>query len=393
MLPPVTYLPVHWVNGMKISKDHFIQQEHAYYDQLRDLASIPLNQYNFGLLPATPEAPKSLDIRLVAQPDRTIHARLLECRAITRGGARIEILSYHYTEDNPLSTVFTLEGNDQLLLDVIIMVNPFVRVPTGTPHPEETPLRYPYTRPEYTLEIIPSDQLKITHLGTYHLTIGKIRVMGNEVKLLEQFIPACTSILAHPMLTEFCNRTGEACHNLYIDVIQIIKKIKDKSIPAALTDHIASLCQTLAFFLADYLDYLSTTMATQPPVALILLFKRLARLMATALNCMSSADREELLKYFADWSELSPGSLENALKNMVDMEYNHLDIASAAQVSEKFLLTIGSLFDRLNQLEFIGKPKEAPKEVPKASPMTKQSLFINEEPEKGSHKKKSLWNF
>ncbi len=51
MPAPLKYPNVNWVNGMKIRKEHFIQQENAFDDKLKDVTACFLNGYNYGLLP------------------------------------------------------------------------------------------------------------------------------------------------------------------------------------------------------------------------------------------------------------------------------------------------------------------------------------------------------
>ena len=51
MIIPKKHLSVNWTDGMKVNKEHFIDTENFIVDNLRDVASIPVNTYNFGLLP------------------------------------------------------------------------------------------------------------------------------------------------------------------------------------------------------------------------------------------------------------------------------------------------------------------------------------------------------
>ena len=42
MLPAITHFPVNWVDGMKISRRHFEESNHAFADQLRDATALHL---------------------------------------------------------------------------------------------------------------------------------------------------------------------------------------------------------------------------------------------------------------------------------------------------------------------------------------------------------------
>jgi hypothetical protein len=101
---------------------------------------------------------------------------------------------------------------------------------------------------------------------------------------------------------------------------------------------------------------------------------------------VSDTGKEEMLKYFMEWSDLRPGMFENTVDSLLEQEYNHTDISKSVKSSAKFLEMISSLFRKLSQLDYIGKGKETPK-----PPEPKPSIFINEEEE--TRKKKGLWNF
>ena len=89
MFQEIKYLPVHWIDGMKINEDHFKQMELSIADQARDAAGVSLNNFNYGLVSAASENDKSLDVKIQVDQTKLISADLLKCRAITRSGARI----------------------------------------------------------------------------------------------------------------------------------------------------------------------------------------------------------------------------------------------------------------------------------------------------------------
>src|SRR5687767_9880099 len=91
MLPYIKYNNVNWVDGMKITKDHFVSQENAYQDKIRDSTGIFLHSYNYGLLQPSPGKEKSIDFSVDTDRNNVIRVNLYECRAITRSGSRIEL--------------------------------------------------------------------------------------------------------------------------------------------------------------------------------------------------------------------------------------------------------------------------------------------------------------
>ena len=51
MIEKIKYHPNNWVDGMKVSKDHFKEEALAFIDLIRDSMNIRLNDFNFGLFP------------------------------------------------------------------------------------------------------------------------------------------------------------------------------------------------------------------------------------------------------------------------------------------------------------------------------------------------------
>ncbi len=390
MLPEIKYLPVNWVDGMKISKQHFVHQENAMYEQVRDAISANLTDYNYGVLPASPNDKQSLDIRVQLEQNDLLRVKVLACRAITRGGVRIELTGNRFSGEQALNqsleATYKIDNPDKLLLDVIVTANPFSRVQVGQPEPEETPLRYPYTMPEYRLEIVPSDQTNITDIGAYHLTIGQVRVISNEAKLTEQYFPAATTVQSYPPLMNVYYEFGNALGQLGADTISIIKKIKIKNERGQLAENVHYLADKMADFLSNNMDHYRLAIPQQSPIFMVEFFARFARVVKTAVACVSDTGKEEMLKYFMEWSDLRPGMFENTTDTLLEQEYNHTDISRSIKSSDKFLNMMGALFRKLSQLDYIGKGKETPK-----APEPKPSIFINEEEE--TRKKKGLWNF
>ena len=53
MRDSLKHFPVNWIDGMKISKSHFIDQDDAWIDGLNDIASLNLSPVRYGILPPT----------------------------------------------------------------------------------------------------------------------------------------------------------------------------------------------------------------------------------------------------------------------------------------------------------------------------------------------------
>ena len=70
--------------------------------------------------------------------------------------------------------------------------------------------------------------------------------------------------------------------------------------------------------------------------------------------------KEELLNYFKDWiTEVNQGEFEGILDNMVNIEYNHMDINASIEKIEAFSVTLSTLMSKLSKLDYIGDKKRS----------------------------------
>ena len=59
-----SFLPVNWVDGMKINRTHFLIQEQAFAWQTARAAGSLLNPMNYGLLPSSGATPLKLFVSI-----------------------------------------------------------------------------------------------------------------------------------------------------------------------------------------------------------------------------------------------------------------------------------------------------------------------------------------
>ena len=82
MIEKLKYLPVNWVDGMKINKLHFIAMQDHVNDTARDINSMRITPVNYGLLPLEQET-QSVKISLVIDNHKMLRVNVEECHAIT----------------------------------------------------------------------------------------------------------------------------------------------------------------------------------------------------------------------------------------------------------------------------------------------------------------------
>ncbi len=362
MHDPIKYFKVNWIDGMKINKDHFIELDNSVSDLIKDAISINVNKFNFGLLP--PYYGKSSPVKIVLSLDnqQSLRAKIFECRAVTPGGARIDI-NENEQENSDFSllfpeTSFEINAIKQDDLLVALSVNPFKRIAVGNADPSEDPPRFPYAIPEYKVHLIAESQFLKSNLGNYYVIIGKVRMNENQPELIKEYIPPSSSVLSHPRLIAAHTEFDKFFSQLELDVVGILKKIKDKDQSNDLAKSVSSINVNLMHFLSDNILEFRWKIPVQPPVFMFEMVGRCARVLRNSIDTQSGKAKEELLNYFTEWCSLNQGDFEKILINTINFQYDHNNISESLDIMANFAEVISALFSKLSTLEYIGKKKD-----------------------------------
>ncbi len=143
---PLKYSNVNWVNGMKIRKEHFVQQENAFDDRLKDATACYLNGFNYGLLPVSGNRDTSFKVVTKVSNQKFLNVSVFQLRAVTQGGARIEILESQGVKEFTVDLSGEIEAskkeeNGEFL--IMMSVDLFIKEPFGELQEDEEPPRYP----------------------------------------------------------------------------------------------------------------------------------------------------------------------------------------------------------------------------------------------------------
>jgi hypothetical protein len=322
MLPKLHYRPTHWVNGMKITENHLVNQENFIADQLRDTLALNLTNFNFGLLPGPNAGPPSFDVEV-----NTEWIEVNSCRAVTAGGVRIEI-SPGEAKELKMPTRQLL-GNQAIPEDstwyVVLRVNPFERFPVGTINPNEVPLRHPHTRPGYKLDIIPVERVSASEFSAFQLPLAKIQGSRGGLRVMEDYIPPCARMDCHPDLAKYHRDFTNRLQHLQESVLEVIDNLHRQQLEEhtlnPLAQDIRLLMEGMASFLANTIDYYRLLAEQDAPLFLIERFARFARVIDQSLRLMQS--RETFLEYCRLNFDLLPTDWDFEL---CDLQYNHLEI-------------------------------------------------------------------
>jgi len=358
MTSPLKYKSVNWVDGMKISSSHFVNTDNFIEELSRDGISLNLNSNNFGLLAPFNGEKTSLDINVTARASNHLQIKISQCNAITANGLRINIapalLNQEYTFDHYFSQDNTTDNTETYY--IILSVNPFERVPSGNPDPDEMPLRYPVMEKQYQVNILPASQIGVR--GGQYLEVGKFSRISGNIQLISSYIPPCTAIISHPNLISYYETFSNYLNEFQLLSFRIIDKITMRDSISAIGKNVKLLCDKMLDFIARIFYSYRNIIPHQPPIHLIGCFSEMAHLFFSAVKSIAGAEREELLKYFYEWKDVTPGNFEELLAKSIEIIYNHHDIQSAMQTIDEFLKILIALWNKLSSLEYIGQRKE-----------------------------------
>lgn len=392
------YLPVHWVDGMKINKSHFIAQNNACTAQIAQGVSSLLNEFNYGLLPNTGNESNGLKLFVTTDNQQQVQVRLHKCRAITFGGHVIELDAdtpltggYIGVQIPDLSIPFSdLQGRSADYL-ILLVVNPYERIPYGNADPAEIPQRIPYTAPAYSLQLLPVNDANPYGIGNFQLPLGKLKIQEQKVMLDEDYIAPCSSVSSHQELMDIHAALEHFFGKMELYGLQIIQKILQKKQQNEMALIVQRICESITYFTATHLGSFKLVHLHQPPVFMINTVSAFARLFKNTLDFYTGSGKEELINYFIEWCDVKQGELEGAITSLANHQYNHLNINASVEKIADFTKLINHLFASLARLEYIGKRKDTgifvkeqiiEKEIGLFAPQPKPSLDSEVQPKK-----------
>jgi hypothetical protein len=359
MILPKKYLPINWTGSMKFSEAHFIENEQSIYDAIRDAISVLVNTYNYGVLPPFLGQSESIDIQINQRSDQFVQVAVNGLNAITASGMRIFINPKNEIESVSCTHSFVVADEDTgtgQVFDIVLRVIPEERVPVGEPDPDEMPPRIPYVRPKYLLSVLPTNQGSSDGAG--HLVVGRIIQLRDQFLVDEHYIPPCTAVISHRALLQAYKNYGEILGSLQANALKVIAKIQLRNQHPGLSRTIEGLCRELLNYIADIQFEYQNMVRQQPPIVMIGYFSTLANKLLVLINCFNTIDKEELLNYFYQWIDVTPGGFGKVLTKCAGIMYQHQNINESIEPIYQFLDMLDTIWKRLATLEYIGQRRD-----------------------------------
>ncbi|MBP6311697.1 MAG: hypothetical protein KA408_05465 [Flavobacteriales bacterium] len=353
---------INWIDGMKISKDHFIDMQRATEDRLRDVRSVLGSEFDMGLLAGKLKGRGSLEyILTIGHPNR-IDMEVYQCRALSPAGDRVEIVSDLNSLTNALKATFTIDlekAEDRDTYDVIIKVDSFNMTPYGEPDVKESPPRHPFAQPGYTLELAPSKEIQYNEYNRNYVVLTRVQLIGSEIKHLKEYIPPCMSMESAAELTEFYFRYLQFVKDLEQNAFRIIIKTNSAEHKTPLVNNVELIARRVFDLIEKEIDDVVLFYRFENPVHFVAHTMRLARCIRNSIELTTNAGKDELLNYFStEVMDLSSAEYMNVLSGLFGMEYQHYDINACLTRISSFCKHTAKLFDELSRLDYIGKKKD-----------------------------------
>ena len=358
------YFPVNWIDGMKINKNHFIDQDNACTDQFQEMTALHLSPVRYGIVPASASGENTFNVKIALDNQESLRVSVLACNAVTSGGMRITIPAISTAGQPDAGHLLTAQfpfssGKADTAWWVFLFVHPFEKQPAGSPDLTEMPPRLPFILPTYSLQLVSDKNYREFAHHPYAMAIGKIVINGTEFKIEDDYLPPCFSVNAHPDLMSLHGELDKYFADIEIYCSQIVQKIFIKKQQNEISELVMFLCDRVMLHISQVITNIRGTMLYAPPIDLIMSIAGLSRTMKNSIDLRIGSGKDELMTYLGEWCELKQGELETMLGKMANAEFNNNDINKSIQQVVVFVKITLRLFETLSKLEFIGKKKES----------------------------------
>lgn len=356
MIKPLRFKSINWVNGMKLSSDHFTLNDLYLQDFVRDAVSLNLNNSNYGFLPPFAGYKSSHDIEIIEKATNHIEVRVRYCNAVTPEGCHIDIPQAEHTDMLVHNHYFG--QSDPRNYAILLVVSPFNRVPAGIPNPEESPIRYPELSKSYSIAVLPESEVSSQSTDSYFLTIGQVYYENGRLLINHGYIPPSSTITSHPTLIRYYESLSILLNDMQLACFKIIDKTGGRDNITPLGKNIRLISEKIVDYIAGLFYEYRNLAHRQPPVVMVGYFSSLAHIFFTAIKLIDPREREELLKYFYEWKDVTPGNFEELLAKTIELVYDHKQISHSMLMVSEFMNVMVALWNKLSGLEYIGQRKE-----------------------------------
>ncbi len=347
---------VNWSDGMKISSKHFKDLENVLMNNVVAHSRVSTNFYSYGLLQPQGEYNNSLSFNLKQHSQDHVTISLDHCFGITPGGLVLyidhQLGSTLYQDKKVHIQQAANESSYYLVLGVSMMK----RTPSGAIDNDEKPIRHQNAYFEVNFSLISESELDASSQFDNYLVLQKYQLEGENFVAEDDYVVPAASIQSTETMRLYYNDTLEFFGDLDRFAIEIVKKSSERS--SSLASNIGELAMEVAKHLSTLNFGLNNIIYEKPPIYLMQYYADLASRFRLFFKLIEPSEKEELLNYFEEWTQINPGQFQDAIKGVLGMQYQHINLGLAMKDTRRFRDVIYQVFEELSKLDFIGKRKQ-----------------------------------
>lgn len=356
MIDDIKNFPINWIDGMKISKDHFNQLQSHIHDLNKDSISIFSTPNDYGFLPS--ELNNNADLSVTVDTHNNLKVTITRLKAFTPNGKRIEITSLTPGINLEITLEKPGKNKDDVHGYVLLNVNSEEKVSFGEENLKEIPPRKPWSADSYSLTFITAKEIEKSGVSGNQLPIGKILNENDAYAVSSTYIPPSTIIKGEYALVDFFNTSEGFLNGMESLTIQIIQKVRSKQVDNPIAETMLTVAENLNHHIAANITKIKWESYHLKPRQLFEILISNARIFKNIIDASSSENKEQLLNYFGEWTDMKGGDYETLFSKTINMKYQHYDLAANTNILIKYISKINTLFTILTQIDYIGKRRE-----------------------------------
>jgi hypothetical protein len=297
------YYPINWINGMKVTSEHFIALENHFFNRSQIIVKGYINNLTYGLIPDDDKDKNSPRFSLLIVEEKIKF--LKGFAALTPEGQLVQI-------PPDIEVDIQKPGDNPPPYYLVLSVNPYSRIAYGEINEQESPLRYPFALPEYKFQFLPIQSGILHVLGNTIIPIAKFS--SSSLDEDTSYIPPCTSVQSHSTLV-----------NLYIELQKMFVKIEQTVYELLKKPLITNkpLLMSLVEFFNQNKTAIDWYIQYQPPV---FLFEKIIQIAS-------------IIYYYneIEAKQIKDEEIRKGLIQIVNFKYNHLEISKAVSIANTFI--------------------------------------------------------
>jgi len=347
---------INWINGMKLGKAHFLDLQSAVWASLSQNRSLGLNNYSYGIVDRAKFDSFKVEVR-VQQPN-IIEVEVISLLGVTANGNLVSIES-----TDQIKNVFQLDQlelkDDNAKYYAIVTADLNNPVPYGTPDTTETPVRLPYLKPRYTIDLISEHLLDSKNKPQHVLPIAAFLIQRGRIKRIDEFVPPCAKLSDSEDTSSFTDSYVDFLYKLEDCCVETLAKARNKERVTNLYKNAIYICERLLPQIEATMLHIKLSKDALQLIALLESSSILSRNIHNTLQIIDPKEREEFVHYIAEQTSLSPGEYVQVLNRIFQAQYDHWNMSDTLTLLSGFCKITLQLFTKIKESEYVGKKKDA----------------------------------